>query len=132
MSFAYLLEIFLFTTFGTNIFLHFVICSLFLIQKFTCARFLYIYFYCYSITVVCIFLPPFPPHPSQTHLPPLLYCWYLMLGHWLHKIFDFWLQRNVPTPLKSARAQPSSARTVEVIAVVPGIRTILQHPSSKR
>ena len=29
-------------------------------------------FYCCSITVVCIFCPPLPPHPSQTHLLTLL------------------------------------------------------------
>ena len=29
-------------------------------------------FYCCSITVVCVYSPLLPPHPSQTHLPPLL------------------------------------------------------------
>ena len=27
-------------------------------------------FYCYSITLVCLFLPIPPPHPSQNPLPP--------------------------------------------------------------
>ena len=29
-------------------------------------------FYCCSITIVWVFLPWLPPHPSQSHLPPLL------------------------------------------------------------
>ena len=27
-------------------------------------------FYCYSITVVCLFSPSFHPHPNRTHLAP--------------------------------------------------------------
>ena len=39
-------------------------------------RYFFLFFHkllhCCSITVVCIFSPPLPSHPSQTHLPHLL------------------------------------------------------------